>query len=369
MELNEARRLVLTSTATTEPTEKRRKLQANSMAFKVIAGSETRRPPGQERLLRFMRLLLEFDKVSWAAVNFDLNQAMIRRLTQSHLPVIVGEHYHAEKAALEAMCNAPDRASNVVWITNRQQGKTTTLSKFLAALMVLAPASGSLCCIYSTNYDRATELLKGAKMYLDSMGSLHPLRPETVNNNERSITLRTVDGYVHAVAARPRNPNSCRGDAPKVAMFDEIAFVQEDFWCVATICRVVCVTKRLYACYKPLLHMRQNKVRHATLSRLSRANAASLVQAACVTGLAGTLIPQPRSSNAGTNLRTRCCRLESGFLHVRQHLLRTVRFLAASRKRSRTEMRRATFFSGSSTTRWSATSAPRAGWPRSAPTA
>lgn len=227
MELNEARRLVLTTAA---PAEKRRKLQANTMAYKTRAAAEVRRKPGEERLLRFMRLLLEFDNVSWASVNFDLNQAMIRRLTQSHLPVIVGEHYHGEKAALEALCNAPDSANNVVWITNRQQGKTTTLSKFLAALMVLAPASGSLCCIYSTNYDRATELLKGAKMYLSSMAALHPLRPEVVNNNERTITLRTVDGYVHTVAARPRNPNSCRGDAPKVAMFDEIAFVQEDFW-------------------------------------------------------------------------------------------------------------------------------------------
>ena len=231
MELPETRRLRLLAAPVETKVVKKRKLQANSMIFNVNTTTDVEQlKPGQRRLLRFLNLLLEFDRAPWASVDFDLNQAMIRRLTQAHLAIITGEHYDIEKASLEAMCNAPDRANNVVWITNRQQGKTTTLSKFLAALMVLAPVSGSLCCIYSTNYDRATELLKGAKMYLSNMGTKHPLNPEVVSNNERSMTLRTVDGYTHTVSARPRNPNSCRGDAPKAALFDEIAFVQEDFW-------------------------------------------------------------------------------------------------------------------------------------------
>lgn len=230
MELPETRRLlVLGDDAPVEV--KRRKLTSNAQAIRrVQIKSAVELPPGQRRLLRFLNLLKEFDKASWASVTFDLNEAMIRRLTQAHLAVIVGPYYEEEKAALEAMCNAPDRSNNIVWITNRQQGKTTTLSKFLAALMVLAPVSGSLCCIYSTNYDRATELLKGAKMYLDNMGRTHPLAFEVITNNERSMTIRTVDGFVHTASARPRNPNSCRGDAPKAALFDEIAFVQEDFW-------------------------------------------------------------------------------------------------------------------------------------------
>ena len=230
MELPETRRLLLLGSAVTTTVTKKPRLMTNVGAMRRQEVKGTDLPPGQRRLLRFLNLLAEFDRAPWANIDFDLNQAMIRRLTQAHLAVIVGEYYDDEKAALEAMCNSPDRANNVVWITNRQQGKTTTLSKFLAALMALAPVNGSLCCIYSTNYDRATELLKGAKMYLANMGQKHQLLPEVISNNERSMTLRTVDGYTHSAAARPRNPNSCRGDAPKAALFDEIAFVQEDFW-------------------------------------------------------------------------------------------------------------------------------------------
>lgn len=72
----------------------------------------------------------------------------LRRLTHSHLPIIVGEYYSDEKNALEALANvilvviiqyimvvfvfglflpltvftqAPDPSGNVIWITNRQQ--------------------------------------------------------------------------------------------------------------------------------------------------------------------------------------------------------------------------------------------------------
>lgn len=231
MELPETRRLKALETEAVVDVPKRRKLVSNVAAFqKKVARKDNLVPPGMQRLVRFLNLLKEFDKAKWASMNFDLNQTMVRRFVQTHLPVIVGEYYNDEKAALEALCNAPDRSKNVVWITNRQQGKTTTLSKFLATLMILAPVDGMLCCIYSTNYDRATELLKGAKMYLNSMSRTHPLLPQIVNNNERSITLKTVDGHTHTISARPRNPNSCRGDAPKAAIFDEIAFVSEDFW-------------------------------------------------------------------------------------------------------------------------------------------
>jgi len=228
LDLPEARRLIQISGAITQ-ISKRQRLATNVGAFSRTAQTVAA-TPGVKRLIRFLNLLAEFDTAEWASIAFDLNQTMIRRLTLSHLPVIVGASYTAEKAALEALVNSPDRANNVIWITNRQQGKTSTLAKFVAALMVLSPHQGSLCCIYSTNYDRATELLKAAKMYLDNMPASHPLRPEVLTNNERSITLRTVDGSVHSVAARPRSADSCRGDAPAAAMFDEIAFVQEDFW-------------------------------------------------------------------------------------------------------------------------------------------
>lgn len=232
LDLPETRRLIRLADAAPEARiAKRRRFYSNVESFRPRSQAD-RSAPGVARLARFLSLLAEFDTAPWANIVFDLNQTMIRRLTQTHLPVIVGEYYTEEKAALEALVNSPDRSNNLVWITNRQQGKTSTLSKFLAALMILSPHQGSLCCIYSTNYDRATELLKGAKMYLDHMPDGHALKPTIVTNNERTITLTTVDNATHTVSARPRNADSCRGDAPASAMFDEIAFVQEDFWYV-----------------------------------------------------------------------------------------------------------------------------------------
>lgn len=42
--------------------------------------------------------------------------------------------------------------------------------------------------------------------------------------------LKNVAGFLVEVAARPKNTDSCRGDAPAAAFFDEIGFVQENFW-------------------------------------------------------------------------------------------------------------------------------------------
>ena len=68
-------------------------------------------------------------------------------------------------------------------------------------------------------------------MYLGLLPVTHPLTPRcVVKNNETSITLITRSGHTHAVVARPRNADSCRGDAPKCAFFDEVAFVTSDFW-------------------------------------------------------------------------------------------------------------------------------------------
>ena len=175
MDLTETRRL-LTLAQGDRPMLAKPQLRPNAKRFASSAAGAVG-PPGLARVVRFLQLLGEYDAAPWASIVFDVNQEMIRRLTHSHLPIIAGEHYNAEKAALEALVNAPDRSTNVIWITNRQQGKTSTLAKFLAALLVLAPTSGSLCCIYSTNYDRAAELLKAAKMYVDNMPRDHPLRP------------------------------------------------------------------------------------------------------------------------------------------------------------------------------------------------
>lgn len=194
----------------------------------IATTNATSTTPGLQRVVTFLNLLRRLDKAPWASEFFDVNERMMRRLVHSHLPIIVGRQaYEREKSALVALVNAPDVCQNVVWVTNRQQGKTTTLSKLIAALMTLAPVNGTLVCIYSTNLDRATEVLKGAKQYLQFLGAD---KPAVIVNNERSLTVRTRDGFVHSATARPRSPDSCRGDAPASAIFDEIAFVLPDFW-------------------------------------------------------------------------------------------------------------------------------------------
>ena len=105
------------------------------------------------------------------------------------------------------------------------------MALFLAALTVLAPIQGSLVNVYSVNYDRATELLKAAKAYLNWYIDLGPSEcPSIITSNERSMRVKTWEGVEHEIAARGRNPDSCRGDNPAAALFDEIAFVQPAFW-------------------------------------------------------------------------------------------------------------------------------------------
>ena len=232
MDLLETRRLAYlaqNAISSSRPETKRQRLVPNSAV--VHKGAvKARLKPGAARVVRFIELLEEFSHVPWANMKFEVNELMLRRLMHAHLPLIAGTYYDDEKNHLEALVNSPDKSGNVVWITNRQQGKTSTLSRFLAALTILSPAEGSLVCVYSTNLDRATELLKGAKMYIMHLKSSSDVAVEIVQNNERSMTVRTKGGALHSVAARPRSADSCRGDAPKAAIFDEIAFVTPDFW-------------------------------------------------------------------------------------------------------------------------------------------
>lgn len=133
---------------------------------------------------------------------------------------------------------------------------------FLAAISLTSCVTGLLATIYSTSLDRASELVKAAKAYLywykDKTKSV-----TFVRDTDRMYTLRTQYGDVE-VAARPKNAgtldvaralcnsrvracmhsdapctmtpfflvpeDSCRGDAPHLAMFDEVAFLMPNFW-------------------------------------------------------------------------------------------------------------------------------------------
>jgi len=112
-----------------------------------------------------------------------------RRLTVNHLGVIVGETIARERAEqlIPLITKNPYKSTNLCWITNRQQasrsfvrsfvwerqrltvsqGKTTTMSKFLACLLLCSPVGGNLVFVYSTSLDRAQEVLRAAKVYID----------------------------------------------------------------------------------------------------------------------------------------------------------------------------------------------------------
>ena len=191
------------------------------------------------RLVRFLRLIDHLGRAPWASSAFDANSAVLNRLTASHIGLITGAKRPTPE--LYALIAGPDsgveRCENLVWITNRQQGKTTTMGKFIAALSMQVQNGGTLACVYSTKQDRAAELCKAAKEYMYWMqtpAGAHPDWPviEFVRDNERVYEVRTgAPGSPTAlVCARPKNADACRGDAPAAAFFDEIAFTSADFW-------------------------------------------------------------------------------------------------------------------------------------------
>lgn len=194
---------------------------------------------GMSRLVKFQKLLKYCNSAPWANIVFNINEEMISRLVASHLSLIVGkEYWEAEKGSLYPIINPTEDLSNtqnIAWITNRQQGKTSTLAKFLAVLSVLSPAGGNLMCVYSTSLDRAQELTRAAKKYIYWLGSDDGAKdfllnididpPQLTQDNERAYTVMSQYGVRNTVLSRPKNPDSCRGDAPKAAILDEIGTI------------------------------------------------------------------------------------------------------------------------------------------------
>jgi hypothetical protein len=190
----------------------------------------------RQYLANYLRLLAHLNKAPWASGVFDANSAVLMRLVAAHLPLIIGEEN--PDPGLYSMLDGSGSmhsAQNVVWITNRQQGKTTLIGKFLASLVLTARCGGVLACVYSTKMDRAAELLKAAKEYLTWMQTPagdFPNFPPVVftGDNQRQFTVQVGTNFPVTVQARPRNADACRGDAPAAAFFDEIAFTSAQFW-------------------------------------------------------------------------------------------------------------------------------------------
>jgi uncharacterized protein YxeA len=91
-------------------------------------------------------------------------------LTATHLKLIVGpEEYTKNQSILfDLIDSSMDLSSlcHILWTTNRQNGKTTTLAQFIAALAVMSPMGGALAYVYSTTRDKAADLVKAVKRYV-----------------------------------------------------------------------------------------------------------------------------------------------------------------------------------------------------------
>lgn len=203
-------------------------------------------PQAVVRLIRFRKTLDIFSTCPWANIKFDENERILRMMTASHLRLIVGKtEWTQHKSILYPLIDSTTDLSpieNVVWVTNRQQGKTTNLAKFIAALSLLSPVGGNLMYIYSTGLDRSQELCRDSKKYMtwiqgdndvqERLGLLGISVPRIETNNERMYTIECgiMPGIINTVKARPKNADGCRGDAPQAAVFDEVGFISAQFW-------------------------------------------------------------------------------------------------------------------------------------------
>lgn len=97
---------------------------------------------GELKLLRFLALLDFISyRTPYSSAHFDVNQSVLTKLVVNHLPLIVGREAAARNTQrLVAVVSAKQlKPASLIWVTNRQQGKTTTIAKFLAALLLASP--------------------------------------------------------------------------------------------------------------------------------------------------------------------------------------------------------------------------------------
>lgn len=215
----------------------------------TYAASKEEIPECVVKLLRFIRVLEIFNKRPKADIVFEENESVVRMLIASYLKFIVGEKdWEQHRTLLYPLIESTRDLSTIIsvaWTTCRQQGKSTVLARVIAALSLMSPVGGELVYIYSTSRDRAQGVLNEAKLYLEwvnrkSSGAIHEqLRelglPTSCYFKKDNTEMYTVEcwsepGTFNTIKARPQRADSCRGDAPSIAVLDEVAFVDPTFW-------------------------------------------------------------------------------------------------------------------------------------------
>ena len=177
--------------------------------------------PGEQEVSRFLRLLDVIHTVPWANKAFEVNNGILRQLMCGHLELIVGpEVAKAHGQRLRQLIDLDAKDSHLVWVTNRQQGKTTTICKFLTALAVASTRGGNLAFVYSTSLDRAQEVLRGVKAmlrWLIKKKVLHTIgytNVRLVRDNEIMFGLET-GGVENVMRARPRTLRRVEATSPR----------------------------------------------------------------------------------------------------------------------------------------------------------
>ncbi|MBN19833.1 MAG: hypothetical protein CL678_01000 [Bdellovibrionaceae bacterium] len=224
------------------PTRKRKRLLPAHLALQsatVVAVIQEPDPVNNAhaRVVKYVQLLEHLRTAPWASGRFEANEDILLILSAGFMPLISHEPKPSPDLykLLGSRRKQLEQTQNTIWVTNRQQGKTTLLGLVIAAMALSAAPCKTLACVYSTKQERAAELCRAAKDYLywmrDGAGK-HPYWTVHLDrDNERAFSIRRSPGEpASEILARPRNPDTCRGDNPRFGVFDEIAFTSPSFW-------------------------------------------------------------------------------------------------------------------------------------------
>jgi hypothetical protein len=198
-------------------------------------------------LRRFQRTLDILMTRDGADIPFKENDRITRILTATHMSVIVGKKaYKKNKLLLHGMVDTEDFSmiSFLLWVTSRQQGKTTVLARFATALMLTARESNlQFINVYSTTKEKAVAIVTEVKEYMDiirfspekikmfaDIGMTYKLR--LIRDTQALITSTSMayPGVEVVIKGRPAKPDSCRGEAPRIVIADEFSFLGRGMW-------------------------------------------------------------------------------------------------------------------------------------------
>ena len=143
------------------------------------------------RVVRFIALLT-YPARPGANRRFAANDSILLRLAAAHMRLIAHTD-KPSKALYNLLGSGLESAQNTIWITNRQQGKTTAIESLWRRSRWWRRLSRRWH-VYSTKQDRAAELVRAARDYLYWMqdAGAHPMWPRLSLSATTTAGLRCV---------------------------------------------------------------------------------------------------------------------------------------------------------------------------------